>query len=70
VRHNIAVYPRRLRFDAVRSENRRPADRLQWLLRRVAGGVSYQDLGRNPPVDMVQLADGVYSAEGRRITRS
>ena len=36
----------------------------QWLLRRVAGNVSYQDLGRNPPVEFVQLADGVYQIQG------
>jgi glyoxylase-like metal-dependent hydrolase (beta-lactamase superfamily II) len=36
----------------------------QWLLRRVAGNVSYQDLGRNPPVEFVQIADGVYQIQG------
>ena len=36
----------------------------QWLLRRVAGNVSYQDLGRNPPVEFVQLAEGVYQIQG------
>lgn len=36
----------------------------QWLLRRVAGNVSYGDLGRNPPVEFVQMADGVHRAQG------
>ena len=36
----------------------------QWLLRRVAGNVSYQDLGRNPPVEFIQIADSVYQIQG------
>lgn len=36
----------------------------QWLLRRVAGNVSYQDLGRDPPVEFVQIAAGVYQIQG------
>ena len=36
----------------------------QWVLRRVAGNVSYQDVGRNPPVEFVRLAEGVYQIQG------
>ncbi|HEX9443609.1 MAG TPA: MBL fold metallo-hydrolase [Candidatus Binatia bacterium] len=66
VRHNVALYPETFAVpDAVRSEkaDARPIAS-QWLIRRVAGNVSYQDLGRSPPVEMVRLADGVYSAQG------
>ncbi len=36
----------------------------QWILRRVAGNVSYQDLGRTTPIDFVRLADGVFQIQG------
>jgi glyoxylase-like metal-dependent hydrolase (beta-lactamase superfamily II) len=36
----------------------------QWILRRVAGNVSYQDLGRPPVVEWNQLAPGVYKIQG------
>jgi glyoxylase-like metal-dependent hydrolase (beta-lactamase superfamily II) len=36
----------------------------QWILRRVAGNVSYQDLGRPPSIEWIQLADGVYKITG------
>jgi len=36
----------------------------QWLLRRVAGNVGYADLGRNPPVEIVPMAEGVYRFQG------
>ena len=36
----------------------------QWILRRVAGNVSYQDLGRPPVVEWNQLAAGVYKIQG------
>lgn len=36
----------------------------QWILRRVAGNVSYQDLGRPPSVQWTQLADGVHKIGG------
>ncbi len=36
----------------------------QWILRRVAGNVSYQDLGRAPVVEWNQLASGVYKIQG------
>ena len=36
----------------------------QWILRRVAGNVSYQDLGRAPRIEWLQLADGVHKVAG------
>ena len=36
----------------------------QWILRRVAGNVSYQDFGRAPVVEWNQLASGVYKIQG------
>jgi glyoxylase-like metal-dependent hydrolase (beta-lactamase superfamily II) len=36
----------------------------QWILRRVAGGVSYQDMGRPPEIQWVQLAPGVHKIQG------
>jgi glyoxylase-like metal-dependent hydrolase (beta-lactamase superfamily II) len=66
VRHNVPLYPETFSIpDAVRGEktDARPIAS-QWLVRRVAGNVSYQDFGRSPPVEMVRLADGVYQAQG------
>jgi glyoxylase-like metal-dependent hydrolase (beta-lactamase superfamily II) len=36
----------------------------QWILRRVAGNVSYQDMGRAPVVQWAQLAPGVHKIQG------
>ena len=36
----------------------------QWLLRRVAGNVSYGELGRNPSVEIVRMAEGIYRVQG------
>jgi len=36
----------------------------QWILRRVAGDVSYLDFGRPPTVEWHQLADGVHKLQG------
>jgi glyoxylase-like metal-dependent hydrolase (beta-lactamase superfamily II) len=36
----------------------------QWILRRVAGNVSYQDVGRPPVIEWVQLAPGVHKIQG------
>src|SRR5919108_1690953 len=36
----------------------------QWILRRVAGNVSYQDMGRPPQIQWVQLAPGVHKIQG------
>jgi len=66
VRHNVTLAPESFSVPApIRSEkvDAKPIAS-QWLLRRVAGNVSYQDLGRNPPVEMVPLADGVIQVQG------
>lgn len=36
----------------------------QWLMRRVATDTSYLDFGRNPPVEFIQLAEGVHHVLG------
>ena len=36
----------------------------QWILRRVAGNVSYQDFGRAPNIEWIKLADGVHKVAG------
>jgi glyoxylase-like metal-dependent hydrolase (beta-lactamase superfamily II) len=36
----------------------------QWILRRVAGGVSYQDMGRPAEIEWVELAPGVHKIQG------
>ena len=36
----------------------------QWILRRVAGNVSYQDMGRAPVIEWVELAPGVHKIQG------
>lgn len=66
VRHNVGLYPETFAVpEAVRSEktDARPIAS-EWLIRRVAGNVSYRDWGRSPPVEMARLADGVFSAGG------
>jgi len=66
VRNNVSLAPDTFSVpESIR--NQKPdakAIASQWLLRRVAGNVSYQDLGRNPPVEFVQIADGVYQIQG------
>jgi glyoxylase-like metal-dependent hydrolase (beta-lactamase superfamily II) len=36
----------------------------QWILRRMAGNVSYQDFGRPANIEWIKLADGVYKIAG------
>lgn len=36
----------------------------QWILRRMAGAVSYQDFGRAPNIEWIKLADGVHKVAG------
>jgi glyoxylase-like metal-dependent hydrolase (beta-lactamase superfamily II) len=36
----------------------------QWILRRIAGNVSYQDMGRAPVIQWVELAPGVHKIQG------
>jgi len=66
VRHNTTLAPESFSVpDSVRSQkvDAKPIAS-QWLLRRVATNTSYQDLGRNPPVELVRLADGVHHVLG------
>jgi glyoxylase-like metal-dependent hydrolase (beta-lactamase superfamily II) len=66
VRNNVSLAPDMFSIpESIRNEkpDAKPIAS-QWLLRRVAGNVSYQDLGRNPPVEFVQIADGVYQIQG------
>jgi glyoxylase-like metal-dependent hydrolase (beta-lactamase superfamily II) len=66
IRHNVSLAADA--FSVPESIRKEKADAKpiasQWLMRRVAGNVSYQDLGRNPPVEFVQLADGVHQLQG------
>ena len=51
--------------DSVRSEKSDAAPiASQWILRRVAGGVSYQDKGMPPRLEWQQLAPGVHKISG------
>jgi len=36
----------------------------QWILRRIAGSVSYQDMGRAPVIQWLELAPGVHKIQG------
>jgi hypothetical protein len=66
VRNNVALAPDVFSVpESVRNEkpDAKPIAS-QWLLRRVAGNVSYQDLGRAPPVVFARLADGVHLVQG------
>jgi glyoxylase-like metal-dependent hydrolase (beta-lactamase superfamily II) len=66
VRNNVSLAPDIFSVpESIRNEKTdAKAIASQWVLRRVAGNVSYQDVGRNPPVEFVQLADGVYQIQG------
>lgn len=66
VRHNVALGADTFAVPAaIRSEkaDARPIAS-QWLLRRVGPNLSYQDVGRNPSVELVRLADGVHHVLG------
>lgn len=66
IRNNIALAGTVFSLpDAVRNERSDAAPiASQWILRRVAGNVSYQDFGRPPTVDWNRLADGVHKITG------
>src|SRR5262249_30907937 len=66
VRYNVSMAPDTFAVpESIRNEkvDAKPVA-WQWVLRRVAGNVSYQDVGRNPPVELVQIAEGVYQSQG------
>ena len=66
IRYNVSIAPDTFAVpESIRNEksDAKPVA-WQWVLRRVAGNVSYQDVGRNPPVELVQIAEGVYQSQG------
>jgi glyoxylase-like metal-dependent hydrolase (beta-lactamase superfamily II) len=65
-RHNVALAPETFSVPAAIRNEKVDAKPIasQWLLRRVATNTSYLDLGRNPPVELVRLADGVHQVLG------
>ncbi|HEX6435891.1 MAG TPA: MBL fold metallo-hydrolase [Candidatus Binatia bacterium] len=66
IRHNAAI-PADM-FAVPDSVRREKTDAMpiasQWILRRVAGNVSYQDMGRPAVVEWAQLAPGVHKIQG------
>jgi glyoxylase-like metal-dependent hydrolase (beta-lactamase superfamily II) len=66
IRHNAALQDNVFAIpESVRSEktDAKPMAS-QWILRRVAGNVSYQDMGRAPVIQWAQLAPGVHKIQG------
>ena len=66
IRHNAALASDVFTIpESVRSEktDAKPIAS-QWILRRVAGNVSYQDMGRAPVIQWVELAPGVHKIQG------
>jgi len=66
VRHNVPLALETFAVPAAIRNEKADAKAIasQWLLRRVGPNLSYQDLGRNPPVELVQLAEGVHHVLG------
>jgi Metallo-beta-lactamase superfamily len=66
IRHNAALAGNVFAIpESVRSEKTdvKPIAS-QWIMRRVAGNVSYQDMGRAPVIQWVELAPGVHKIQG------
>ena len=66
IRHNAALAANVFAIpESVRSEktDAKPVSS-QWILRRVAGNVSYQDMGRPPVIQWAELAPGVHKIQG------
>ena len=66
IRHNVAVSPDGFSIpESIRSQKPDAVPiASQWILRRVAGNVSYQDFGRAPNIEWIKLADGVHKVAG------
>ncbi len=66
LRHNVTLAPDSFAIPAAIRDQKVDAQPVasQWLLRRIAGNFSYRDLGRNTPVEFVQLGDGVHLITG------
>jgi glyoxylase-like metal-dependent hydrolase (beta-lactamase superfamily II) len=66
IRHNTSIASNVFTIpESVRSEktDAKPIAS-QWILRRIAGNVSYQDMGRGPVIQWVELAPGVHKIQG------
>ena len=66
IRHNASIASNVFTIpESVRSEktDAKPIAS-QWILRRIAGNVSYQDMGRAPVIQWVELAPGVHKIQG------
>jgi glyoxylase-like metal-dependent hydrolase (beta-lactamase superfamily II) len=66
VRHNVTLAADAFAIpDAVRNEKTDVTPiASQWIPRRVAGAVSYQELGRPPKIEWTELANGVHKIMG------
>jgi glyoxylase-like metal-dependent hydrolase (beta-lactamase superfamily II) len=66
LRHNVAVAADAFAVpEAIRNQKADAAPiPSQWILRRMAGNVSYQDFGRAPNIEWIKLADGVHKVAG------
>jgi glyoxylase-like metal-dependent hydrolase (beta-lactamase superfamily II) len=66
IRHNIAVAPGTFSIpEVIRSQNSDAAPiASQWILRRMAGNVSYQDFGRPANIEWIKLAEDVHKVAG------
>jgi glyoxylase-like metal-dependent hydrolase (beta-lactamase superfamily II) len=66
IRHNVAVPAESFAVpEPFRNQNSDAAPiASQWILRRIAGNVSYQDFGRPPNIEWIKLADGVHKVGG------
>jgi glyoxylase-like metal-dependent hydrolase (beta-lactamase superfamily II) len=66
LRNNVALSPELFSLPQAIRDQKVDAKPIasQWLLRRVAGNVGYADLGREPRVEFVPMAEGVYRVGG------
>jgi glyoxylase-like metal-dependent hydrolase (beta-lactamase superfamily II) len=66
IRHNGAIAPEAFSIpEPIRNQTPDAAPvASQWILRRVAGNVSYQDFGRAANIEWLKLADGVHKVAG------
>jgi glyoxylase-like metal-dependent hydrolase (beta-lactamase superfamily II) len=66
LRHNVSLAPEVFSVPVGIREQKVDAMPIasQWITRRVATNTSYGDFGRNPPVEFVQLAEGVHHVLG------
>src|SRR4030095_9573956 len=67
-KHNVALVAETFAVPAAIRNEQPDAKPIasQWLLRQVGPNLSHQDVGRNPPVEVVRLAQGVRHQLGPR----